>query len=116
MDSTAAIRALNALAHEHRLAAFRLLVEAGPAGLTAGALSGALKVTPSSLSFHLKDLVRADLISPAHEGRQIFYSARFATMNALVAYLTENCCGGNACTPALVTCKEGVSSTSGDEK
>lgn len=109
MDSTATVLALNALAHEHRLAAFRLLVQAGPAGLPAGAISGELDIAPSSLSFHLKDLVRADLISPRHEGRQIFYSARFETMNGLIAYLTENCCGGNPCTPACTpACEDGA--------
>lgn len=100
MDSTAIVAAFNALAHERRLQVFRLLVQAGPDGLTAGSLSGQLGISPSALSFHLKDLVRADLILPRHEGRQIFYSARFETMNGLVAYLTENCCGGNSCTPA----------------
>lgn len=99
MDSTAIIAALNALAHEHRLAAFRLLVQAGPEGLTAGTISSQLEISPSSLTFHLKDLLRAELIQPRHEGRQIFYSARFETMNGLVAYLTENCCGGNPCSP-----------------
>jgi DNA-binding transcriptional ArsR family regulator len=100
MDSTAIVTALNALAHANRLEAFRQLVQAGPEGLNAGALSGVLGLAPSSLSFHLKDLVRADLIQPRHAGRQIFYSARFETMNQLIAYLTENCCGGNPCTPA----------------
>jgi DNA-binding transcriptional ArsR family regulator len=100
MDSTAIVSAFNALAHERRLQVFRLLVQAGPEGLTAGTLSGQLDISPSALSFHLKDLVRADLILPRHEGRQIFYSARFETMNGLIAYLTENCCGGNSCTPA----------------
>jgi ArsR family transcriptional regulator len=107
MDSNATVKALNALAHESRLAAFRLLVQAGPAGLTAGHISGELDIAPSSLSFHLKDLVRADLISPRHEGRQIFYSARFETMNGLIAYLTKNCCGGNPCTPVCApACEE----------
>jgi len=103
MDSVAIVTALDALAHEHRLEVFRMLVQAGPEGLTAGALSGGLEVKPSALSFHLKDLVRADLIQPRHVGRQIFYSARFETMNGLVAYLTENCCGGNPCSPVCVT-------------
>lgn len=102
MDSTAIIRAFDALAHAHRLAAFRLLVQAGPQGMAAGALSQQLGISPSSLSFHLKDLVRAELLGQRHEGRQIFYSARFETMNALIAYLTENCCGGNPCSPVCV--------------
>jgi ArsR family transcriptional regulator len=99
MDSTSIVTALDALAHEHRLKAFRMLVQAGPEGLTAGAIATELEVKPSALSFHLKDLVHADLIRPRHVGRQIFYSARFEVMNGLVAYLTENCCGGNPCTP-----------------
>lgn len=99
MNSTAIVAALNALAHEHRLAAFRLLVQAGPEGLNAGAIAAGLGMSPAATSFHLKDLVRAELIQPRHEGRQIFYSARFETMNGLVQYLTENCCGGNPCVP-----------------
>lgn len=81
MDANSIVTVLNALAHGNRLEAFRLLVQAGPEGLTAGTLSSRLDVTPSSLSFHLKDLVRADLIEPRHVGRQIFYSARFETSN-----------------------------------
>jgi DNA-binding transcriptional ArsR family regulator len=100
MDATAIVAALNALAHANRLEAFRQLVQAGPEGLNAGALSGVLGLTPSALSFHLKDLVGADLIQPRHAGRQIFYSARFETMNQLIAYLTENCCSGHPCMPA----------------
>lgn len=99
MHSAAIIAALNALAHEHRLAAFRLLVQAGPEGLNAGTIAAGLGMSPAATSFHLKDLVRAELIKPRHEGRQIFYSARFETMNGLVQYLTENCCGGNPCLP-----------------
>jgi DNA-binding transcriptional ArsR family regulator len=100
MNSTAAVTALGALAHGHRLEVFRALVQAGPEGLNAGTLAGRLDLSPSSLSFHLKDLVKADLIQPRHTGRQIFYSARLETMNGVIAYLTENCCGGNPCLPA----------------
>lgn len=103
MDSTAIVTALDALAHGHRLEVFRQLVQAGPEGLTAGTLSSRLEVSPSSLSFHLKDLVQAELIQPRHAGRQIFYSARFETMNGLIGYLTENCCGGNPCSPVCAT-------------
>ena len=99
MDSSSVILALNALAHEHRLSVFRLLVQAGPTGLPAGAISAEIGTSPATMSFHLKDLVRAQLIDQRHEGRKIFYSARFATMNNLVGYLTENCCGGNPCSP-----------------
>lgn len=100
MDANTAIAALNALAHGHRLGIFRALVQAGPEGLTAGTLSAQLDVSPSSLSFHLKDLQRAGLIEARHAGRQIFYSPRFETMNGLIGYLTENCCGGLPCSPA----------------
>jgi len=103
MDTTAIVTALNALAHGHRLEAFRMLVQAGPEGLNAGTLAGLLNIAPSSLSFHLKDLVYADLIQARHAGRQIFYSARFETINGVIAYLTENCCGGNPCSPVCAT-------------
>ena len=108
MNSTSAVTALNALAHEYRLAAFRLLVQAGPEGLTAGTIAAQVGISPASMSFHIKDLVRADLIQARHAGRQIFYSARFEAMNGLIAYLTENCCGGNPCSPArLAACETG---------
>lgn len=112
MDSIAIVAALSALAHSHRLKIFRTLVQAGPEGLNAGTLAGLLAVSPSSLSFHLKDLVRTDLIQARHEGRQIFYSARFETMNGVIAYLTENCCGGSPCSPvrAIDCFTEGESS------
>lgn len=103
MNSTSAVVALNALAHEHRLAVFRLLVQAGPSGLPAGTISTEIGISPASMSFHLKDLVRADLIAQRHEGRKIFYSARFETMNGLLGYLTDNCCGGNPCSPVCVS-------------
>ena len=102
MDATSVIAALNALAHEHRLAVFRLLVQAGPGGLSAGTISGEIGTSPATMSFHLKDLVRALLIDQRHEGRKIFYSARFETMNGLLRYLTDNCCGGNPCSPVYV--------------
>lgn len=103
MDSTAIVTALSALAHGHRLEVFRALVQAGPEGLNAGTLATLLDVSPSSLSFHLKDLVKAELIDARHAGRQIFYSARFETINGVIAYLTENCCGGNPCSPVCAT-------------
>ena len=99
MELTEIIACLNALAHEHRLAVFRLLVQAGPDGVPAGILSTEIGISPAALSFHLKDLVQASLIEQRHEGRRIFYSARFDTMGSVVGYLTENCCGGNPCTP-----------------
>lgn len=102
MKTRQAIKALGALAHEHRLAVYRLLVEAGPAGLSAGLIADRLRIPPSSLTFHTQALVRAGLVSQCRAGRQLIYAADFAVMNALVAYLTDNCCGQTkeSCTPA----------------
>ncbi len=94
MDASQAVAALAALAHEHRLSAYRLLVQAGPEGLNAGAISGRLELPPSSLTFHLQHLHRAGLVSQVRKSRQLIYTADFAAMNRLVGYLTENCCGG----------------------
>lgn len=99
METKAAIDALSALAQESRLAVFRLLVQAGPSGMAASKIAGQLKVPSSSLSFHLKELTHAGLIAPRQDGRFVIYSANFGTMNALVGFLTENCCGGNPCMP-----------------
>ena len=100
MDEKRAIAALGALAQETRLALFRLLVTAGPAGLPAGVIAERLGVQPSSLSFHLAQLVHAGLITQRRLSRQLIYSAEYGAMNALLAYLTENCCGRDAvCTP-----------------
>ncbi|HUN51126.1 MAG TPA: metalloregulator ArsR/SmtB family transcription factor [Candidatus Sulfotelmatobacter sp.] len=100
MQGKAVIAALGALAHETRLAAYRLLVARGPAGLPAGSIAAALKLPPSSLTFHLQQLAHAGLVTPRRTGRQIIYAADFAAMNGLVGYLTENCCGsGAACAP-----------------
>lgn len=100
MDSTLVINALAALAQESRLAVFRLLVTTGPQGLAASKISEQLHLPASSLSFHLKELTHADLIRPKPEGRAIIYSANFNTMNALLGFLIENCCGGNPCSTA----------------
>lgn len=101
MESDTVIRALGALAQEHRLALFRLLVQAGPEGLAAGAIAEALAVPASSLSFHLSQLTQAGLIAPRRESRSLIYSADYGAMNALVGFLMENCCGGGAaCAPA----------------
>jgi len=97
MDPDEAIRALGALAQEHRLAAFRLLVQAGPEGMPAGAIAERLGVPASSMSFHLAQLANAGLVGQHRESRSIIYAADFAAMNRLMAYLTENCCGGTAC-------------------
>lgn len=97
MDSESAVTALGALAQEHRLALFRLLVQAGEAGMAAGAIADALGVPNSSLSFHLAQLHRAGLINQERQHRSLIYSANYASMNALVAYLMENCCAGAEC-------------------
>ena len=97
------IEALGALAHEHRLAIFRLLVNRGPAGLPAGRVAERVGLVPSSLTFHLQSLQRAGLIVQRRESRQLIYSADFKAMTALVGYLTENCCAESAsdcCPPA----------------
>ena len=100
MDQNRAIAALAALAQETRLDLFRLLVTRGPEGLPAGVIAELLGVAPSSLSFHLQQLVHAGLIAQRRLGRQLIYSAEYAAMNALLAYLTENCCGqGASCAP-----------------
>jgi DNA-binding transcriptional ArsR family regulator len=93
-----AARALGALAQEHRLAAYRVLVQAGPNGCAAGTLSETLGLPASSMSFHLAQLTNAGLTSQRREGRSIIYSANFEAMAALMAFLSDNCCGGVPCT------------------
>lgn len=97
MSDTAIITALGALAQTHRLAAFRVLVQAGPVGIAAGALADMLGLQPSALSFHLAQLVGAGLIAGRRDGRHLLYTADFGAMTTLVDYLTENCCGGVPC-------------------
>lgn len=97
MEPGAIIKALGALAQEHRLAVFRLLVQAGPSGMPAGILAEAIGVPPSSMSFHLAQLTNAGLVMQRRQSRSIIYSADFDSMNAVMGYLTENCCGGAAC-------------------
>jgi DNA-binding transcriptional ArsR family regulator len=97
MQAEDAVAALGALAQEHRLALFRLLVQAGAEGMAAGALAEELGVPNSSLSFHLAQLHRAGLIRQERRGRSLIYSADYAAMNDLVGYLMENCCAGSAC-------------------
>lgn len=99
METDHALEALAALAHSIRLSVFRLLVQAGPAGLPAGRIAELMEMPASSLSFHLKELHRAKLLSSRQDGRSIIYMAHFETMNALLGYLTENCCSGNPCSP-----------------
>jgi ArsR family transcriptional regulator len=100
MEMTGALEALAALAQETRLKVYRLLVEAGPEGRSAGRIGEELALAPATLSFHLAHLARARLVKASQEGRFIYYAADFQNMNALVGYLTENCCGGRACAPA----------------
>src|SRR6059058_6055064 len=102
MEKTQAVEALAALAQDNRLDVFRLLVEAGPDGIAAGEIASKLELAPNTLSFHFDRLRMAGLVNCRREGRSIIYAARFETMNALLGYLTENCCQGAAekCAPA----------------
>jgi ArsR family transcriptional regulator len=104
MKKPDAVAALAALAQDSRLDVFRLLVEAGPQGLPAGSVAGALKLAPNTLTFHFDRLRDAGLVTVRREGRSMIYAARYDTMNALLAYLTENCCQGaqEACAPTAV--------------
>jgi DNA-binding transcriptional ArsR family regulator len=101
MNTTDTIKALGALAHEHRLAIHRALVEQGTAGLPAGAIGERIGLAPSSLTFHLQALQRAGLITQTRASRQLIYGANYAAMNELVAYLTNKCCAtsGEVCEP-----------------
>lgn len=105
MEAGRAVTALGALAHEHRLAVYRLLVERGPDGLAAGLIAERVGIPASSLTFHLQHLLRAGLATQRRVGRQIIYAADFAAMNDLVGFLTENCCGRgvSACVPKAVS-------------
>jgi ArsR family transcriptional regulator, arsenate/arsenite/antimonite-responsive transcriptional repressor len=107
MEKTAAIAALAALAQDNRLDTYRRLVQAGPAGMLAGEVAAALGLPPNTLSFHFDRLRQAGLVTVRRDGRCMIYAARYDTMRALLAYLTENCCGGapelcrpESCTPA----------------
>ena len=101
MKTAEVINALGALAHEHRLSIYRLLVEQGPEGLSAGAIGQRVGLVPSSLTFHLQSLQGAGLITQMRASRQLFYSADFSVMNELVGYLTDKCCvaSGESCAP-----------------
>ena len=96
METQTAVKLIAAIAQEARLDIFRLLVQAGPEGLAAGSIAERLGIPTSTLSFHLKELANAGLIAAKPQSRFIYYSANYAAMNALLAYLTENCCAGNA--------------------
>lgn len=97
METKTAVVQLAALAQENRLAIYRLLVQTGPEGLSAGRLAETLALPRATLSFHLKTLAQAGLIEARQDGRFIHYSASFAAMNSLLGFLSENCCGGQAC-------------------
>ena len=97
MEEDLAIKALAALGQPHRLKIFRTLVVAGPAGLTPGVMGERLGIPPATLSFHLKELVNAGLVTQARASRNLIYRAAYERMNELLGYLTENCCQGEAC-------------------
>lgn len=105
METKTVIAALGALAQESRLSIYRLLVETGPAGLPVGAIAETLGLANATLSFHLKELTNAGLTLATPIGRSIIYSPDFASMNGLIAYLTENCCAGAQCAPVAPTTK-----------
>ncbi|MDN0074576.1 metalloregulator ArsR/SmtB family transcription factor [Crenobacter sp. SG2303] len=100
MESKTAVTLLAALAQDTRLAIYRLLVQQGPTGMSVGQISEALGVVGATLSFHLKELSHAGLVLSRQEGRFIYYAANYAEMNALLGFLTENCCRGEPCEPA----------------
>jgi DNA-binding transcriptional ArsR family regulator len=99
MENKQAVKALAALAQETRLAVFRLLVQAGPEGVAATKISEEIGIPASSLSFHLKEMLHADLVTSRQESRFVIYSANFDTMTTLLGFLSDNCCGGNPCSP-----------------
>jgi DNA-binding transcriptional ArsR family regulator len=105
MEKTDAVAALAALAQDNRLDVFRLLVQAGPDGMPAGAVAEALELAPNTLTFHFDRLRMAGLVAVRREGRSMIYAARFETMNALLGFLTENCCDGVAPCPPSRECK-----------
>ncbi len=106
MKINLAVKALAALAQETRLSIFRILVQTGEAGLPAGEIAKALSIPNATLSFHLKELTNAGLITARQESRFIYYAANFLAMNELLEYLTENCCAGNPCGSVSVCCDE----------
>lgn len=111
MEIKDTVKSLAALAQETRLKIFRLLVEVGPEGLTVGKIGQVLSIPPATLSFHLKELTHANLVETRNEARFIYCAANFTTMNGLVAYLTENCCGNK--TTCMPVCKPVMRKSSG---
>jgi ArsR family transcriptional regulator, arsenate/arsenite/antimonite-responsive transcriptional repressor len=115
MEKTDAVAALAALAQDNRLDVFRLLVQAGPDGMPAGAVAAALELAPNTLTFHFDRLRMAGLVAVRRDGRSMIYAAQFDKMNALISFLTENCCAGAAsCAPEL--CKPSVARRKGKER
>jgi DNA-binding transcriptional ArsR family regulator len=106
MDEKAAVAALSALAQGMRLRVFRALVGAGPQGLTPGVLAATLGVSASTLSFHLKELMHAGLVSQERDGRHLIYRPELEHMNALLGYLVAHCCAGQACDAAPSPCAD----------
>jgi DNA-binding transcriptional ArsR family regulator len=104
MENSKIVTALAALAQEHRLKTFRLLVQAGDSGVPAGKIAEQVGIAPSSLSFHLKELSYAGMVSSRQEGRSVIYTANYALMNQVIEFLTENCCQGVPCSPELSKC------------
>ncbi|MBS0534116.1 MAG: helix-turn-helix transcriptional regulator [Proteobacteria bacterium] len=119
MEQTDAVAALAALAQDNRLAVYRLLVQAGPEGMAAGSVAERLGLAPNTLTFHFDRLRAAGLVTVRRDGRSMIYAARFDTMNSLIGYLTDNCCGGNpaqcapaaACKPAIKRAKQRTKQT-----
>ncbi|MFA6163029.1 MAG: metalloregulator ArsR/SmtB family transcription factor [Methylobacter sp.] len=106
MKINSAVKALSALAQETRLSIFRILVQTGETGLSAGQIAKALNIPNATLSFHLKELTNAGLITARQESRFIYYAAHFAAMNELLGFLIENCCAGAPCGAVMVCCDE----------
>jgi ArsR family transcriptional regulator len=102
MELNIAADCLAALGHETRLAIYRMLVQAGTEGMNAGVIGARLALAPATLSFHLAHLTRVGLVASRPDGRFIYYRADYAAMNALLGFLTANCCGGSPCTPEAV--------------
>jgi DNA-binding transcriptional ArsR family regulator len=107
MEKSDALAALSALAQDHRLETYRLLVQAGPEGMPAGEVAAAIGLPPNTLTFHFDRLRQAGLVTVRRDGRSMIYAARYDTMNGLLGYLTENCCrgSGDACVASVEACK-----------
>ena len=113
METNDAVSALAALAQDNRLEIYRLLVKAGPQGLPAGVVASKLAVAPNTLTFHFDRLRQAGLVTVTRQGRSMIYAARFDTVNALVGFLTESCCGGASCAPQVCTPSDMVGAKKG---